>query len=474
MEPLVKRLEAVTSRLETLAASGGAGGGGGGGGGEASSESVAEFESQVLNGEEFKKFVDLSKKIGGEVADQVAIVSKCFQEERALLLLASKHKNPNPKVFSEVVKPVGKLVDEVVAFAEKRRGNKMFNHFMTVKEGIGCVGWITVAPKPAPYVKEMHDQAQFYGNRVIKEYKDKEKNSPHVEWVRAYFKSILALQAYVKEYHTTGLVWNKNGSELTSAPAAPGGGPGAPPPPPPPAVLPPEPSGGGGGGGDNAAAKRANLLADISKGSAVTSGLKKVTDDMKTHKNPNLRGSSVVKATDIKPKATTAGSKFTAPAAKKPPKLQLEGKKWIVEYQEDNPNMAITDGNSKQTVYVFRCVKSTIKVTGKVNSICLDNCKKVALVFDNVISSIEVVNSQSIQVQMLGKCPTVSIDKTDGCQVFLSKDSLSAEIVSAKSSEMNVCIPKPDGDYLERAIPEQFKTVWNGKSLVTTCSDING
>ena len=41
--------------------------------------------------------------------------------------------------------------------------------------GIGCVGWVRVAPKPAPYVKEMHDQALFYGNRVLKEYKGKDE-----------------------------------------------------------------------------------------------------------------------------------------------------------------------------------------------------------------------------------------------------------------------------------------------------------
>jgi len=43
-------------------------------------------------------------------------------------------------------------------------------------------------------------------------------------------------------------------------------------------------------------------------------GLRKVTDDMKTHKNPALRGSSVVKATDIKPAAKTT-PKFGAAVA---------------------------------------------------------------------------------------------------------------------------------------------------------------
>ncbi len=50
--------------------------------------------------------------------------------------------------------------------------------------------------------------------------------------------------------------------------------------------------------------------------------------------------------------------------------------------------------------------------------------------------------------QILGKCRTVSIDKTDGCQVFLNKDCLDCNIFSAKSSEMNICIPKGNDDYV--------------------------
>ena len=44
--------------------------------------------------------------------------------------------------------------------------------------------------------------------------------------------------------------------------------------------------------------------------------------------------------------------------------------------------------------------------------------------------------------------PTISIDKTDGCQVYLSKASLKAEIVTSKSSEMNIMVPKDDGEYV--------------------------
>lgn len=120
----------------------------------------------------------------------------------------------------------------------------------------------------------------------------------------------------------------------------------------------------------------------------------------------------------------------------------------------------------------------------------MDSCKKSSLVFDSVVSSIEFVNCQSVQMQVLGKVPTVSIDKTDGCQIYLNQPSLDVSIVSAKSSEMNILVPKADGDYVrshsvdcnetithcasqvEYPIPEQFKTTYNGKGLTTVISEI--
>jgi adenylyl cyclase-associated protein len=98
----------------------------------------------------------------------------------------------------------------------------------------------------------------------------------------------------------------------------------------------------------------------------------------------------------------------------------------------------------KQTVYVFRCENSVVQIKGKVNSVTVDGCKKTSVVFDNLLSQVEVINSQSIEVQTLGTLPTVSIQKTDGCQVYLSKESLSAEIVTSKSSEMNILAPQGD------------------------------
>ena len=52
---------------------------------------------------------------------------------------------------------------------------------------------------------------------------------------------------------------------------------------------------------------------------------------------------------------------------------------------------------------------------------------------------------------MTGKVPTISIDKTDGCQIYLSKESMDCEIVTAKSSEMNIVVPD-NGDYVRKEV----------------------
>lgn len=53
-------------------------------------------------------------------------------------------------------------------------------------------------------------------------------------------------------------------------------------------------------------------------------------------------------------------------------------------------------------------------------------------------------------MQTLGTMPTLAIQKTDGCQVYLSPKSLQAEIVTSKSSEMNVLVPDEHGEYVQQ------------------------
>jgi len=121
-------------------------------------------------------------------------------------------------------------------------------------------------------------------------------------------------------------------------------------------------------------------------------------------------------------------------------------------------------------VYIFGCVNTTVQVKGKVTAITIDGCKRTGVVFENAISGVEVVNSTGLEIQVLGKVPSVAIDKSSGIQLFLSKHALEAEIVTSKSSEMNILLPGDgDADLVELPIPEQYKTVVKGNKLVTEC-----
>ncbi|CAI9553381.1 unnamed protein product [Staurois parvus] len=294
----------------------------------------------------------------------------------------------------------------------------------------------------------------------------------HVDWVKSYLNIWNQLQAYIKEYHTTGTSW---GHALSSKGEpqhnnATSGSCYPPPPPPPPPPGPPPSLDIFNKSKDDMSQDRSALFAQLNQGEAITKGLKHVSDDQKTHKNPRLRGQGVAARSPTK---SSSSSSPKAPPQSYPPLLELEGKKWRVEYQEGVNNLVISDTELKQVVYIYKCKKATLQIKGKINSIIIDNCTKLGLVFDDVVGIVEVINSKDVQIQVIGKVPTISINKTDGCHVYLSESSIDCEIVSAKSSEMNILIPN-HGDYREFPVPEQFKTSWDGSKLVTEPAEMMG
>jgi len=466
LSTLVNRLESVALRLE------GAAGKGGDQPADNSSltASVAAFDA-VLAGS-FVKFMNTSKVIGGDVEKIASMAQQALNAERNFIITASKSKKPtDQKELMSLLSPISNKLQEITEFREKNRRSEYFNHLSAISESIAALGWVSVSPAPAPFVKEMNDAGQFYTNRVLKDWKA--KSETHVEWTKTWIQTLAELQAYVKEYHTTGLAWNPKGGAASSVSAG-----GAPPPPPPGAPLPPPPpppgalDAGSANSGTNA---RAELLSALSRGTDITKGLKKVSDDQKTHKNPTLRASSTVPHKEkpaVPPKYGAAATAATigAAAGSKPSRLELDGKKWLVEYFKGNPSIEISETENNHSIYVYRCEGSTIIVKGKVNNIIMDSCKKTSVVFDTVVSGFEFINCQSVQMQVMGSVASITIDKTDGCQVYLSKDSVGAEIISAKSSEMNISFPKGE-DFVEHPVPEQFKTVIKGGKLVTVATE---
>ncbi|XP_051494220.1 adenylyl cyclase-associated protein 1 isoform X3 [Apus apus] len=421
MERLVERLEKAVERLETVCQ-------GPGMCAEGSSKGMAQYVQafDALLAGPVAEYLKISKEVGKEVQKHAEMVHVGLMSERALLVIASQHQQPPEGVFSSLLKPISEQIQVVQNFREQNRGSKMFNHLSAVSESIPALGWVAMAPKPGPYVKEMTDAAMFYTNRILKEYKDVDKKQ--VDWVKAYLSIWTELQAYIKEYHTTGLTWSKTGPVATEGAKSPSGPPAGAAPPPPGPPPPPAPAPTSSSSDDSAS--RSALFAQINRGEGITSGLRHVSDDMKTHKNPALKNqggpvrSGPKPFTAPKPACNANPSQKTSPKA--PALLELEGKKWRVENQENATDLVISDTELKQVAYVFKCTNSTLQIKGKINSITLDNCKKLGLVFDDVVGIVEIINSRDVKVQT------------------------------------------------EFPVPEQFKTVWNGQKLVTTVTEIAG
>jgi adenylyl cyclase-associated protein len=214
----------------------------------------------------------------------------------------------------------------------------------------------------------------------------KEKDKTHIDWAKSWLAFLTGLQAYIKQYHTTGLTWNATGSQVTASQSNGSVGGPAPPPPPPPV-----------GFFDDKKADdgRGALFASINKGSDITKGLKKITSEQQTHKNPGLRASGVV------PDKPAIGSKPSNVVPQKlPPKLALEGKKWVVENQVGQKQLIIDRTEMNQSINVYKCDDCVLTVKGKINSITVDLSKKISIVFENIVSVVEFINCQRVQAQV--------------------------------------------------------------------------
>nr|XP_046273075.1 adenylyl cyclase-associated protein 2 isoform X2 [Scatophagus argus] len=363
MEGLMERLERAVTRLENMSSSvsnrdciNGIDGG--------LSQCVEAFDV-ILKGP-VSDFLNYSRAIGSEVETHAEMVNKALQTQRTFLKMAATHQEPAQTELHDLLKPISDHIQEVQNFRERNRGSSLFNHLSAISESIPALGWVAVSQKPGPYVKEMNDAATFYTNRVLKDYKDTDRR--HVDWVRSYLSIWTEMQSFIKQHHTTGLVWSKTGPiappSLFDPPTVPNAS--CPPPPPPPPGPPPafndddsQPHAGG------AAAQHSALFAQLNQGTDITKGLKHVSDDQKSHKNPRLRS----QATPIKTKSPETMNSPRAVVQKRPPLLELEGKKWRVENFDQKHDLVIEETELKQVIYVFSCSNCTLQIKGKVNSI---------------------------------------------------------------------------------------------------------
>ncbi|KAI1813400.1 adenylate cyclase associated N terminal-domain-containing protein [Poronia punctata] len=450
-------------------------------------ESVEEFDNLISKS--VNRYTKASEKLGGLVAEQASKVLDGFKEQRRFLLISTKAKKPDfsvpaeMSVFQGLLKPINEALRAVGSIKESNRGSAVFSHLSAVADGVMVMAWVTVDNKPFKHVEESLSSAQFFGNRVLGENKD--KDPAQIEWVQSFYQLFRDLAEYVKQYFPNGLPWNPKGQSaadvaksistpdaataqtILSPPAASGGAPPPPPPPPgpPPVLQIKEESTGKSDTGLGA------VFSEINKGSDVTKGLRKVDKSQMTHKNPSLRSSSTVPKTPDSP--TNARGKSPAPGkkpkpesmrVKKPAKKELDGNKWTIENYEKHAEPIEIEVSMAQSILISKCNHTTIILKGKANAVTVENSQRLSLVIDNLVSTVDVVKASNFALQVLGHLPTILLDQIDGAQIYLSKESSSTRIFTSKSSSVNVNVLKgEEEDYIEIPLPYQICSQYDDK-----------
>jgi adenylyl cyclase-associated protein len=73
----------------------------------------------------------------------------------------------------DLIKDLTQAIEKVDDVRQSNREPALKDPLSMVADGVGALGWITIDSKPADYVSELFGGAQMYGNKVLKEYKEK-------------------------------------------------------------------------------------------------------------------------------------------------------------------------------------------------------------------------------------------------------------------------------------------------------------
>ncbi|CAI5742309.1 unnamed protein product [Hyaloperonospora brassicae] len=385
-------------------------------------------------------FLAACDALGDETRRLGHVTAKAFAAQRAYLLMASRCKKPSSAMPApEYLKELQGCIKEMNALRDNR--SEFTNHQNMVNEGIQALGWLCVEPAPKPFIESYVGGSDFWGNKIRVQYKTSDPKQ--IAFVTSFKSLLTELMAYVKALHTTGVTWNPKGGDVES-------------------YVAPSATAASTVKGDAPAAAAGGLssvfagITAIDQSSGKTAGLKKVTKDMQTWRKDYKPNSSAPAASA---RAAAAAKKpVEAVKVAKPPVCEERNGNWHIEYQTGSEPVSVSGIVMKQQVYIFGCEGATIVLEGKAKNIVFDSCKKTKLIFDNAVSSIEVVNCKGVQVQCKGVVPSVAIDKTDGCLVYISWEGREVQFVTSKSSEMNVAFPNGanSDDFVEKPIPEQF------------------
>lgn len=104
--------------------------------------SVNAYEDIILGS--LAQYLELSKKIGDDVATQAESVRKAFDAQLKYMTLASQSAAPDQNDLPKLLQPTSEQINAVQTFRETHRTSKFFNHLSAISESIPALGWVCV------------------------------------------------------------------------------------------------------------------------------------------------------------------------------------------------------------------------------------------------------------------------------------------------------------------------------------------
>lgn len=363
--------------------------------------------------------IDGTKRLGGWA-------EAAFKHLGVIIKATTTSKKPSQEAFMKFLGPIADSISAVMAL-NPHKNDEWFNHETSFSEGLQSLNWLCLDSLPRPFITGQLEAADFYLTKILTVGKDKDDTTKAA--FRAYvktFKDLIAAQAqFAVEHFKTGLSWNAKGGDLPSTEAAkPAANAGA-------AISAALAAKSGGGPGGLAAA-----LAARGAPGGPKKGLAKFGGGAKAATGPTEGKIDRSQANKI------FIEKYDSRLQKEPVIVKLTG-----------------DDASKTGVFIGNCKGPDlcIKIEGKFKNLTISNCHQCGIVFDNCITTVEVIGSKRCQIQAIEVAGSYVVDKCDRTQLFLAETSVAEKVVvySAQSTSTNVLVPEGE-DQIELAIPDQM------------------
>jgi len=98
-------------------------------------------------------------------------------------------------------------------------------------------------------------------------------------------------------------------------------------------------------------------------------------------------------------------------------------------------------------------------------NLTINNCQNIAVVFEDCVTTCEIINCKKLQIQAQNSCGTYVVDKCDRTQLFLASGSCKGDnkvvVMSCMSTATTVTHDKGEDDQVEHGVPDQIKSVFN-------------